>query len=102
MGRLTLPELAQVLVIEESGEVNKILMKLCRFGDDSANPFEPEKGSKLEQLANEVGDLYGALDMLVDQLELNEAIVQMNRATKRSKAIKLNGEASREPVGGAA
>lgn len=102
MGRLTLPELAQALVIEEGAEVNQILMKMARFGEDNIDPYEPEKGSNRERLAYEVGDLYGALDMLVTELALNRAVVQMNRAMKINKAIKLNEGGLNVPVGGAA
>lgn len=97
--RLNHRELAEASIIEEASEVIKVLMKIKRFGLYAMNPYKPEEGTNLTQLAAEVGDLLGAIDFLLEtHPELDEALIYKNQQDRRRKLLNLNeGERFDEP-----
>jgi hypothetical protein len=90
-------DLAKTIVIEEAGELIQVLCKIDRFGFDNHNPYTGDENPTL--LAEEIGDLQGAIDWLIheartmldDQSKLAwDQIIFERRKTKRTKAMNLN------------
>ena len=62
-------------VLEEAGEAIQIGGKALRHGWDSYSPFDPDRITNRTLLAQEVGDLIGAVRFACDHGVLDEAIV---------------------------
>jgi len=59
------------LLAEEASEIIKNVTKILRFGYDSYNPYEPEKGSNLQQLITEMGDLTAVQRLMMTNGDFN-------------------------------
>jgi hypothetical protein len=59
---------ALTLLGEECNEVAVAVAKCLRHGFDSVNPDEPDAGNNLEAIADELGDVMAAVDVLVANL----------------------------------
>lgn len=98
-------ELAKTTTIEEGAELTQVLCKIDRFGFFNHNPYTGDENVTL--LAEEAGDLYGALDWLLDlssqKLTPEERVlfwqtVLDRRSTKRDKVIALNNGELNAPL----
>ncbi len=65
------PGLPQAMshVTEECGEVLQMIGKIGRFGYSSRYPNLPNSESNAQKLYLELGDLIGAIERLLDELE---------------------------------
>lgn len=53
---------------EECAEVIQVISKIRRFGIQSFHPDDPKQTRNRELLAQEIGDIYGMVEMLIDEV----------------------------------
>lgn len=89
--RLNERELAEASVIEEASEVTQVLMKIRRFGPYAMNPSNPEQGTNLHMLGEELGDLLGAIDFFLEtHPEVDQKTISLKRDYRRQKLLRYN------------
>ena len=59
------------ILAEECAEVQQIVSKIIRHGFDSYNPYDENKTSNRELLEKELGDLLFAMNLCVDNEDIN-------------------------------
>jgi hypothetical protein len=73
-------------VTEECGEIVQACMKAARHGFDSVNPEEPG-ATNLEAIADEIGDLLAAIDILEYNLDWRRPGTDWFRGRIRSARV---------------
>ncbi len=73
------------LLQEECAEVIQIVSKIRRFGLDSYNPYEPEKGNNQTLFEHEVGDVFLIIDLLKERGLLHDDAINDRMIWKRVK-----------------
>lgn len=75
-----------VMLMEECAEVQKNICKALRHGLDHINPETNLENCTL--IAQELGDVYGLVDILVKRKVLSEFSIEFSRATKAQRIEK--------------
>ncbi len=75
-----------VKLMEECGEVTQVAAKTHCFGFDFQNPKTGDFNRT--ELADEIGDVLGLVDMLADRGLIDIKRVQKKRAAKAAKVLK--------------
>ena len=70
------------LLMEECGEVVQIVGKIFRHGAHSHHPDKPDGPSNIEHLMKEIGDVFHAVDRLVDAEDLDREEIELCQASK--------------------
>lgn len=69
------------ILAEECAEVQHMIMKTIRHGEDSYHPDEPNISNK-DKLSLEVGDLAYAIQYCLDEDDLDEDLVSESFSTR--------------------
>ena len=86
--KLTNPETERLACLaEECGEVIQVIGKIIRHGYEHSHPKYGDRTNR-ENLAMEIGDLLIAIQMLIDNKDINETIISWSRTAKLAK---ING-----------
>jgi NTP pyrophosphatase (non-canonical NTP hydrolase) len=73
--------------MEECGEVIQVIGKIFRHGFEHSHPKYGDRTNR-ENLAMEIGDLLIAIQMLIDNKDLDESTISWSRTAKLAK---ING-----------
>ena len=73
------------LLIEECSEIIKEACKIQRFGYQSINRYEPEKGTNLERLQLEIGDLDAVIALMAKNGDISIDAINQRHNHKYQK-----------------
>ncbi|HEY3430485.1 MAG TPA: hypothetical protein VGK39_07410 [Cyclobacteriaceae bacterium] len=76
------------LLNEEAAEVQQIISKIIRHGYGSHNPFDENRTPNRELLNKELGDLLFAIQLMVENYDINDNSIQLYRMAKQNKIQK--------------
>jgi NTP pyrophosphatase (non-canonical NTP hydrolase) len=86
--KLTNPEVERLACLaEECGEVIQVIGKIIRHGYEHSHVKYGDRTNR-ENLSMEIGDLLIAIQMLIDNKDLDEATISWSRTAKLAK---ING-----------
>lgn len=76
------------LLSEELGEAQQIIGKILRHGYQNYHPDDPEKTTNRTLLAQEMGHVWAATQMLVIPQDISGMILERSRGEKHEKVKK--------------
>ena len=75
------------ILLEELGEAQQCIGKILRHGYESYNPVVDTGMTNRRELERELGDIYAAIQMLIDKRDVNEIGIKW-RMGEKQKSIK--------------
>jgi NTP pyrophosphatase (non-canonical NTP hydrolase) len=76
------------LLVEECAEVQHIVMKTVRHGENSYNPYDTHKTPNWELLNKEIGDLYFVIRFLIEKGDIDESAMMVQAHVKQDSIQK--------------
>jgi hypothetical protein len=84
--RLTPSEAERLaLLLEELGEAQQIIGKILRHGYESYHPDDAKRTTNRSLLAQELGHVWAAIQMLVIPQDISGFILEISRGEKHTK-----------------
>jgi hypothetical protein len=78
-----------VILMEECSEVSKIASKIYRFGPFDYHPDDPEHTPNVCLLEEEIGHVFGMIDLLSQCIPIDHGVVYEASKNKVKKVRKL-------------
>mgnify|MGYP000267583300 CR=1 FL=1 len=76
------------LLLEEMGEAQQVIGKILRHGYENYHPDDPKRTSNRVLLAQELGHVFAATQMLAVPEDIDEIVLEWSRQEKLEKGKK--------------
>lgn len=76
------------IFVEEMGEASRVVGKVLRHGYESSDPTGRDTGVNRTQLEKEVGDVFGAVEMMTSSGDLKGAAIDIFTVARRASVKK--------------
>lgn len=80
---------ALACILEEAGEAIQIGGKILRHGWSSYSPYDPDGTMNRTLLAQELGDLFGAVDFAISQGLLDQEVIGRYQVARLMKLTEV-------------